>query len=612
MVSLSFLRIFTRLLGYGLRYKARLLFAFALALAGVAVELVRPFPIKIVVDNVLAKRPLPPAFAAWFSLLPGAESPTGLLVWCVVAAVSIALAGSLFSLFALKASIDVARHLVFDLSLELFAKFQRLTLTYHNRNQVGDLSQRMNADVFAVHLAIAQVAIPVVVSLLSLGGMFFIMARLDVTLALIAISVVPLLAVALLLFTKPMTDTTTRQYQTQGVLTAFVHQSLSAIKGIQGFARESYVEHKLGARARDFGDAFATATHVGASYNQVVALITGVAAAVLLGLGATRVLDDRLSLGDLLIFIGYLAALYGPVNSLSIAVGSSIAVVTRGRRVFEIMDSEEVVPVKTHPVKLGRARGKIVFDNVTFGYAEANLENGVSIESPRARTILDGISFRARPGQITAIVGATGAGKTSLVSLLSRFYDPWSGRVLLDDYDLRDLELDSLRENISLVLQDPFLFPMSVSDNIAFGRPEASRAEIVRVAEAAHAHDFIEQLPQGYDTIISERGTSLSGGERQRIAIARAVLKDAPVLILDEPTSALDAHTEGRIFQALSTLMEDRTTFIISHRLSTIRRADQILALEAGRVVERGTHESLLAADSVYANLYKHQHIAVM
>ncbi len=632
------MRNFGRLLRYALRHKARLCLAFALSLLGIVFELARPWPIKVVVDYVLqAGRPLPPWLAASSAYLPGAQTTQGLLIWSVIVAVVIAVGGAALSILVMKTTVSVAQTLVHDLSRDLFGKLQRLSLSYYGRHQVGDLLQRMSGDVFVVYLAFAQVTLPIVISLLSLVGMFVIMASLDMTLALIALTVVPLLALSLVLFAKPMQKTTARQYETQGALSAFVQQSLSAMKVIQGFAREQYVQGKMDARAREFGDAFNVATVVGTGYKQITTLITGAAAAVLLGLGALRVMDGRLSVGDLFVFLGYLAALYGPVNSLSTAVAGAVAVATRGRRVFEILDSEEVIPERTHPISLGRrARGEVVFENVTFGYetvsradgngaAMAAAANGkkridatkkvdeqAKANGHSARAILRNVSFRARPGQITAIVGATGAGKTSLVSLLSRFYDPWEGRVLVDGHDVRELSLASLRENVSLVLQEPFLFPMSVADNIAFACPDSSREEIIRVAKAAHAHEFIERLPQGYDTVISEKGDSLSGGERQRIAIARAVLKDAPILILDEPTSALDAHTEAKIFEALSQLMKDRTTFIISHRLSTIRRADQILALEGGYVVERGTHESLLAHDNVYANLYRHQHIAAL
>jgi ABC-type multidrug transport system fused ATPase/permease subunit len=485
----------------------------------------------------------------------------------------------------------------------MFERLQRLSLAYHGRHPLGDLLQRLSGDVFVIYFAVSQVALPATISLLFLVGMFAIMASLDVTLALIAFAVVPLLAVSLLLFTKPMDVTTTRQYETQGALMALAEQSLSAIKVIQGFAREAYMQRKLDERAQALGRAYNVAIRVSGGYKEVTALIMGTAAALLLGVGGARVLAGQLSLGDLLVFLGYLAALYGPVSELSLSVSYAVQVVARGRRMFEVIDSEEEVPERHDALDLNRARGEVEFEDVTFGY------RGYDSEAP-PRPILHNVSFRARPGQITAIVGATGAGKSSLVSLLSRFYDPWEGRIVVDGHNVRDLSLRSLRENVSLVLQEPFLFHMSAADNIAFGRPEATRAEIVAAARATHAHEFIERLPQGYDTVIEEKGGSLSGGERQRIGIARALLKDAPILILDEPTSALDASTEAQIFAALSSLMQNKTTFIISHRLSTIRRAEQVLVLEDGCIVERGTHESLLAKGNVYAGLYKHQHLS--
>jgi ATP-binding cassette subfamily B protein/subfamily B ATP-binding cassette protein MsbA len=397
----------------------------------------------------------------------------------------------------------------------------------------------------------------------------------------------------------------TQQYQRQGALVALVEQSLSGIKAIQGFAREPFVERRLRLQARELGDAYYSATVASGGYKEATTVVTGGAAALLLGVGAGRVLGGQLTLGELLVFLGYVAALYGPVSTLTGAVGAAFMVVARGRRVLEVLDACDEVPESPEPRELTRVYGDVVFENVVFGY-----DHGDGAEP--SRPVLKDVSLHAQPGQITAIVGATGAGKSSLVGLLSRFYDPWDGRIFVDGHDLRTLSLRSLRENVSLVLQEPFLFPMSVADNIGFGRLDASRAEIEAAARAAHAHEFIVRLPQGYNTVIGEKGSTLSGGERQRLAIARAILKDAPILVLDEPTSSLDAHTESLIFSALTSLMRGKTVFIISHRLSTIRRADQILTIKDGRIVERGTHETLMAEGHVYADLYRHQHIAAV
>lgn len=566
---------------------------------GVVLELARPWPLKIVVDHVLSGQQLPSWLATLVQQLPGAGTPRGLLAWSVGAALVITIGGSALSLLSLSLGLRVCQRLVLDLLLDVFIKLQKLSLGFHSRHKVGDLLQRVSGDVLVVFFAVTQVALPVVVASLTLVGMFFVMLRIDVTLSLVAMSVIPLLIGSLLIFARPLQASSGRNWKSQGALMALVEQSLSGIKVIQGFARESYMLSKVEAEGVKLVEASSRAALVSASNNQVALLITGASTALMLYLGSSRVIDGRLSIGDLLVFIGYLTAFYGPIAALGTAVGYGIAVVTRSKRVFTILDSNEEVLERSDAIALNHPRGEVIFEDVSFGYGESGL-------------ILRNVSFEARPGQITAIVGATGAGKTSLVSLLPRFYDPKGGRILLDGHDLRDLPLKSLRENISLVLQDPFLFPLSVADNIAFGRPGATRKEIIEAASAAHAHEFIERLTDGYDTVLSEGGAQLSGGERQRIAIARAVLKDAPVLILDEPTSALDAHTEGKIFEALSLLMKDRTTFIISHRLSTIRRADQILSLADGRIVERGTHESLLAGGSTYAFLYERQHIAAL
>lgn len=597
------MRIFLRLLTYTIGQRWRLTSALLLALVGVALELARPWPVKFALDAVVGARS-PRQVDAVAGLLSRAASPGEVVTWSIVIAIVIVLASAVINLLVLRAIVEVAQSMVFRLSSVAFARLQRLSLAFHGRHTVGDLLQRMSQDVFVAHFAISQVAIPGLGALLTLVGMFVIMARLDSTLALIAAAVVPLLAVTLALFSKPMNRTTTTQYEVQGQLMALIEQSLSGIRAVQGYARERDVQRRVEQNALALGNAYNQSAMVQGYYKEATGIITGVAAAALLGVGGYRVLGGTLSPGDLFVFIGYLTSLSGPVLGLSTAVGAAVVVNARGRRVFEIVDSNEEVRESANPLAPEIVRGALEFDRVSFSYTRP--------EGGETEQVLSDISFRVEPGSITALVGATGAGKTSLVSMLSRFHDPSGGRITLDDKDLRDYALTSLRESVALVLQEPFLFPMSVADNIAFGRPGATRTEIEHAAMVAQADRFVRRLPDGYDTIIGEKGSTLSGGERQRISLARAVLKSAPILVLDEPTSALDARTEAKVFDALRPIIRGRTTLIISHRLSTIRHADRIVVLDQGRVVESGTHESLLEADGVYADLCQHQHVAVI
>jgi ATP-binding cassette subfamily B protein len=323
-------------------------------------------------------------------------------------------------------------------------------------------------------------------------------------------------------------------------------------------------------------------------------LTTAIGTAVVLYVGALYAIEGKLSTGTILVFISYLGSLYGPLNSITYTGETWQYAAAQADRVQELFAIEP--DVEDGPDARDIAiRGHVRYEDVTFGYTDE-------------RPVLKDVSLEARPGEVIAIVGPTGAGKTTLVNLLVRFFDPWSGRVTIDGHDLRDIKLEALRSQLALVLQDPFIFPYSIAENIAYGRPDATREEIEAAARAANADAFIRRLPEGYDTVVGERGATLSGGEKQRLSIARAFLKDAPILVLDEPTSALDARTERMLLDALERLMEGRVTFIIAHRLSTIRHADQILVIQEGEIVESGSHAALMKVrDGVYAGLYRQQ-----
>jgi ATP-binding cassette subfamily B protein/subfamily B ATP-binding cassette protein MsbA len=427
--------------------------------------------------------------------------------------------------------------------------------------------------------------------------MFVVMARIDLPLTLLALLVIPLQGVAFAVFARPMSRQSEAQWRTQGEVMAFMENVLGAIKAIQGFAREPYFARRARQAAEALGATYERSAVTGTAYQQTVAALTGVATAIMLGVGAVHVRNGDVTVGDLFVFITYLGALYGPVREVAQAVGIGVQVSARARRVFAILDSDEVIPDDRPGTSVRLPIGEISFEGVSTGYDRG------------AGPLLQDVSFRVPAGHVVAIVGMSGAGKTTLISLLSRFADQWTGRICFDGIDIREYSLVSVREQVALVLQDPFLLPMSIADNIAFGDPWATRPAIEAAARTAQVHEFVTRLPRGYDTVIGERGVTLSGGERQRLSIARAVLADAPILVLDEPTSALDARTEELIFGALDEAIAGRTVFIISHRLSTIRRADLIIAIDGGRVAEIGTHEALLAQDGVYADLYRKQYL---
>lgn len=597
MIMLSTSQVLFKLLRFVGKYKWKIFYLILLSLAGVLFEVLKPLPIKFVVDNILSGHALTLSEMRFFSLFGTVSDKVLLLIVCVTAMVIFVVGSACISVYTSYLTTRVCQQTVHELSLLIFDKVQRLSLSFYSRNKVGELIQRMSGDVYVVYSLVASIILPSITALATLIGMFYIMATINLMLACIAICVVPALGLLLYLFYTPMTSSTLEQYDLLGQMSAFMQQSLHSIKAIQAYSLENYTRNKLKRHSEQHSYAYVNSTNISVKYVILTGAITGLISAIIIGIGGYRALQAKISIGELFVFLGYIGALFSPVNSLSNAIATAVTIGARGRRIFELMESKEVVHEKVNAIEFKEVKGDVEFRDVEFGYSNIN----------ESRHILKDFSLKVSPGQIVAIVGPTGGGKTSVISLLLRFYDPWKGMILIDGVDIAGVKIASLRNSISLVFQESFIFPVTIAENIRLGNPDATAEEIVEVAKAAQAHDFIMRLPHAYQTVVSEEGITLSGGEKQRISLARAFLRKSRILILDEPTSALDAHTESNIFTALSKYAAGKTVFIISHRLSTIRHADLIVTIQDGTIIEKGTHEYLLLQSNVYAALYKTQ-----
>jgi ATP-binding cassette, subfamily B, bacterial len=593
-------KILFRLIKFSANYKAAIFILILLGFLGVGFSVLQPLPIKYIIDNVLSNQPLPQFIKNAFNHLGGAPDKKGMLVIFIVVSLLMVVSNSVLSYISTNVTTKVCQKLVYDFSELLFNKLQKLSLAFYSKNNVGDIMQRLTGDTYVIYSVVGGILLPTLMSLTSLVSMFYVMYSINSSLALMAISVVPIFAILLFAFNKPMTNSTVYQYEVSGRLWSFIQQSLTSIKITQAYSRENFTREQFRKQSLEYNEAALTSTKVSMIYNGLVGIVSGIGTAVVVGIGAYKGLTGVITTGELFLFISYIGGLFGPVNSLASIIASSFTIIARARRIFEVLDSEEVVHEKPDAIELTNVEGDVELRDLYFGYGKPAV----------ADPILKDFNLKVEAGKIVAVVGPTGAGKTSMISLLLRFYDPWSGEVLIDGKNVKDVTLKSLRSNITLVLQDAFIFPVSIADNIGFGNHGSTRDEIISAAKAAQAHEFIMRLPDGYDTIVSEGGVSLSGGEKQRLSLARAFLRNTPILILDEPTSAMDVQTEAKIFKALSTYSAGRTVFIISHRLSTIRHADVIVSIKDGEIAEKGTHESLLKEGKVYAEFHKFQHVA--
>jgi len=562
--------------------------------AGIALDVLKPWPMKLLVDYVLAGRSLPSA-AAWMASLPGQGSAGALVAWFTLATIMLFLAGWAARITQAYIQAGVGSRMAYSLGAELFSHLQGLSLRFHGRRPTGDLVKRVTSDSSCVRALVINVFVPLLTSLVSLVTMFAVMWRLDRSLSLVALAAAPLLGLLIRVFARPMQERMNEQLQLEGEMMSTAEQTLRALPIVQAFGREQQQDERYSTLGRRTGQAYLRAVGAQLGFRIGASSITALGTAMVMLVGGFHVLRGSLSVGSLLVFLSYLASLYSPLETLAYLSSGFVAAAAGAQRVLEVWDTQEGVRdlpgARPLPLRPPGQRGHVQWEKVAFGY-----EPG--------RPVLHNIDLEVRPGETIALVGPTGAGKSTLVSLVPRFFDPWEGRVLIDGVDIRGVQLASLRSRLAIVLQEPFLFALTVAENIAYGRPDAHRSEIEAAAVAANADEFIRKLPSGYDTVIGERGATLSGGQRQRIAIARALLKDAPILILDEPTSALDTHTEWQVLEALERLMQGRTTIIIAHRLSTVQRADRIVVLKEGKIEETGAHQDLLEKGGLYSRLH--------
>jgi ATP-binding cassette subfamily B protein len=564
----SDLGLYRRLLLEARQFWPHIAGLFALSLLSVPLTLLTPLPLKIVVDSVLGSHEAPAVLTVF--LPAGAKSSDWRMIMLVAGLIILlALAKQLVDLLFVILRTYTAEQLVLAFRAKLFRHLQGLSLLYHDNSGTANSIYRIQYDAPAIQWIMIDGFIPLVSSCLTLVAMIIVMARIDWSLALVALAVVPVLYVVLQAYSRRLKLQWREAKNVENSTLSIVEEVLSSVRVVKAFAQEEREQQRYIQNARRSLREQLKLTLIGGSLGLIVGLVIATGTAGVLFIAVRHVQEGHISLGDVILVMGYLGLLYAPLQTVSNSAASLQGSLVGAERAFELLDHAPEVPEKPFARPLARARGQIEFENVSFAY---NAE----------RAALRGISFKVDAGSCVGIAGTTGAGKSTLVSLLLRFYDPTGGCILMDGVDLRDYRLPDLRNQFAVVQQEPLLFSSSIAENIAYARPRATEEEIIAAARAANADNFIRRLPQGYGTQVGERGAQLSGGERQRISLARAFLKDAPILILDEPTSSVDTLTEAAILEAMRRLMRGRTAFMIAHRLQTLENCNLLLVLEHG------------------------------
>jgi ABC-type multidrug transport system fused ATPase/permease subunit len=570
-------------------HRGRVALILVLLLTQIGLGALQPWPLKIVIDYVLDGNPLPEPLNHWTAALVGTRT-IALLVLFVVAGALLEIMNQFITALATQVQVETGQQMVYDLRYRLFAHLESLGLHHHITTNTGDAVYRVDVDSWSVdNLAIGGV-LPLITSTMSLLVMFVVLLRLDRTVALLSLTVVPFLFLSLRYYAMKLSTREERVKELESNLIQRLYETFSSIRLVKGFAREQHETARYAAAGGETMRARIALTWQQSLFGVLVGTITIAGTALVLVVGGMHVLSGKLMVGSMFVVINYLGAVYGPLSTIAHTTGQLQGAVAGARRVREMLALTPETALAPGAITATDIRGEVRYDNVGFSY-------------PDGAEVLHDITFTAQPGQMIAIVGLTGAGKTTLVSLIPRFYDATVGRILVDGVDVRQYEIRSLRERIAIVPQDPVLFSGTIADNLRYGRLDAAMEEIEEAARAAHAHEFVSHLPKGYETQVAEAGAGLSGGERQRLSVARAILKNAPILILDEPTSSLDSISEEIVFEALRKLRAGRTTIVIAHRLSTVRDADSILVLDGGRISAQGRHEELLKRSALYRRM---------
>jgi ABC-type multidrug transport system fused ATPase/permease subunit len=570
-------------------YRGRIVLLAILVLVQIALGAAQPWTLKIVIDYVLDNHAIPEPYRGWIFATIG-DSRVRLLIVFVVAGVVLQIINQFATAYGTQVQVDTGQRMVYDLRYRLFAHIESLGLHHHITTSTGDAVYRIDVDSYSLENLAMSGVFPLVTSFVTLLVMFAILLRLDLTVALLSLTVVPFLFLCLRYYASTLSFQEERVKELESGLIGRLYETFSAIRLVKSFAREDYESSRYETAGVTTMKARINVTWQQALFGVAVGSITVLGTALVLIVGGLHVMSGQMTVGSLLVVINYLGAVYGPLSAIAHTTGQLQGAVAGARRVRAMLALTPETIDAPDAIEAAGVEGHVQFDNVSFSY-------------PDGTKVLDRINFKADPGQMVALVGLTGAGKTTLVSLIPRFYDASSGEVRIDGRDVHEYRIRSLRQKIAIVPQDAVLFSGTIAENLRYGRLDATDEEVVEAARAAHAHEFVSRLPKQYDTPVAEAGGGLSGGERQRLSVARAILKNAPILILDEPTSSLDAISEEIVFAALRRLRTGRTTIVIAHRLSTVRDADQILVLDGGRIVAKGRHEELLQASQLYRRM---------